>query len=726
MTYTEQPINGEAEASVTPESAIQQTLGCTLAQYAEAKCLPEDFLKSLGLRDQRYMEKPGVRIPYFNSEGKEQAVRFRCALEGDDRFRWKKSSKLTLYSTTSLSASSNATVLVEGESDSQTLWFYGISAHGIPGASNWKEDYAALLARYDVIYVIIEPDEGGKAVLKWLSSSVIRHKVRLVRLDGFKDPNAMHCDDPARFMERWQQAIDASVTYAEWEQEQPKEPHESLFDELMERAEKLRQGDHEAASALLEEAGSLSVLERSLLLKTIKARAGFNLGDLGKAAEEIHGYSGQQDDLAMAREVIDSIGRENLLSTVAHVWQWYDSGVWRSIDDRRVKQLVQHSLEQQGHLVMRSLIDGVTDVLKTEIFAQEHEWNPQSDAISFLNGELHWTGDAWKLKGHCRENYRTTQIPHKYDAGAVCPRFENFLDEIFVNDIDKKEKRILVLELIGYTLLSHARLEVFVLLIGGGANGKSVLLDVIRMLVGTASVAAVQPSQFSNRFQRAHLHGKLANLVTEIAEGAEIADAELKAIVSGELTTAEHKNKNPFDFRPFCTCWFGTNHMPHTRDFSDALFRRAKVITFNRTFKYGADADPHLKDKLAEEMSGIINLSLQAFGEVLKRGAFIEPKSCADAKREWRIEADQAAQYVGDMCILEADAETQSSVLYYDYKKWADDAGVNRKLNRKNFTSRVVRLGANTCKGTGGKRMIGGIRLKTIQEEYDEQQDEQQ
>jgi putative DNA primase/helicase len=479
--------------------------------------------------------------------------------------------------------------------------------------------------------------------------------------------------------------------------------------------------DIEKLAAEIAVAG-LSAIHLKKLLQLIKKATGIPMGTQREAMAGEDESGDGTDHLILAREVIVDTGRENLLSTVAHVWQWDTSGVWRAIDDRKVKQLVQHSLERQCHRVLRSLIDGVTDVLKTDVFAQEHEWNPQSDAISFLNGELHWTGALWELREHCREHYRTTPIPHHYDADALCPRFEKFLNEIFINDEDKKDKRLLVLELIGYTLVSHARLEVFILLIGGGANGKSVLLDVIRMLVGTASVAAVQPSQFSNRFQRAHLHGKLANLVTEIAEGAEIADAELKAIVSGELTTAEHKNKNPFDFRPFCTCWFGTNHMPHTRDFSDALFRRAKVITFNRTFKYGADADPHLKDKLAEEMSGIINLSLQAFGEVLKRGAFAEPQSCADAKKEWRVEADQVAQYVGDMCTLEAGAQTQSSVLYHNYKKWADDAGVNRKLNRKNFTSRIVRLGANTCKGTGGQRMIAGIRLKTTLEEYEEQQ----
>lgn len=72
------------------------------------------------------------------------------------------------------------------------------------------------------------------------------------------------------------------------------------------------------------------------------------------------------------------------------------------------------------------------------------------------------------------------------------------------------------------------------------------------------------PSQFDNRFQRAHLQGKLANIITEIADGSTISDAQLKGIVSGEKVTAEHKHMAPFDFNPFYTCWFGTNHMPYS------------------------------------------------------------------------------------------------------------------------------------------------------------------
>jgi len=434
---------------------------------------------------------------------------------------------------------------------------------------------------------------------------------------------------------------------------------------------------------------------------------GIHKRDINKPASAISSH------LSMVREVIHEIGKENLLSTSAHVWRWRNRGVWQVIADREVKHYVQQILDNNGHKVTKSLVDSVVDLFKSEIFAEEHQWNRQQEAINFLNGELHWNGLEWELKSHCRENYRTTQIPYNYDPQAKCPRFIQFLTEVFVKDADGKEKETLIVELVGYTLVSHALYEVFALLVGPGANGKSVLLDVIRVMLGAENVTAVQPAHFSHKHQRAHMHLKLANLVTEIAEGAQIADAELKAITSGELMTAEDKFKDPFEFRPFCTCWFGTNHLPHTNDFSQALFRRARVITFNRVFQYGVDADPDLKNKLALEIPGIINFALQAFAEVIKRGGkFTEPQSCLQAKNDWRTEADQAAQFLEEEAELYKPAKIPSAELYSRYRKWADRVGISRKLNQKNFTNRIIRLGGKSYKGTGGIRMIAGIHLR--------------
>ena len=90
--------------------------------------------------------------------------------------------------------------IVEGESDCHTLWQAGFPAVGLPGAGNWNEERdAAIFDGIGTIFVVIEPDNGGDTVRKWLAKSKIRDRVKLVRLNGFKDPSALYLDDPARF-----------------------------------------------------------------------------------------------------------------------------------------------------------------------------------------------------------------------------------------------------------------------------------------------------------------------------------------------------------------------------------------------------------------------------------------------------------------------------------------------------------------------------------------------
>lgn len=419
----------------------------------------------------------------------------------------------------------------------------------------------------------------------------------------------------------------------------------------------------------------------------------------------------KSDHLTLARNVIDQVGTNKLLATASHIWMWDNGGVWNPIDERVLEQRIHNHMESEGLSIKRGTVKAVSATIQTEIFSSQHEWDQGNDIINFKNGELIWTGNSWQIQKHNRSNFCTTQIPHTYDVNAKCPRFYQFLCEVFEGDSDMEDKILLILELLGYTLVANTKMETFVILVGSGANGKSVLLDLIRMLVGDKNVAAVQPAAFNNSFQRAHLHNKLANLVTELGEGKEIADAELKAIASGELTTAEHKYGHPFNFRPYCTCWFGTNHLPHTRDFSNALFRRAKIIQFNRTFVYGQNADPNLKSKLVSEIPGIIHLALWAYGEVLKRNSFTEPSSCAKAKHEWRIDVDQAAQFITEMCELVPGSIITSQEFYAAYKRWAENMGITKHLSQKSLTQRATQLGCKPSKGTNGIRIIAGIRF---------------
>jgi hypothetical protein len=191
--------------------------GLTLEEYAEAKGLPLEFLHQIGLRDATYSGKPAVRMPYMRPDGGKPSLKFRISLTGAKKTMWRKGDKALLYGAQWAAELPKAgyTVLVEGESDAQTLWLHQIPALGLPGAGTWNEERdAPLLANVPLIYVIVEPDKGGDAMMSWLARSSIAPRARLVHMPReTKDPSAMHLADPAGFRETFRRALDAAEPF---------------------------------------------------------------------------------------------------------------------------------------------------------------------------------------------------------------------------------------------------------------------------------------------------------------------------------------------------------------------------------------------------------------------------------------------------------------------------------------------------------------------------------
>jgi len=492
----------------------------------------------------------------------------------------------------------------------------------------------------------------------------------------------------------------------------PDAPEPRSYDELLAEAKALEPRQIDEMEAIVSECAGLNPMRRDAIFRAIKDATGIPLGTIRDQLSQERDAIPEPDHLDLARMTLVQIGRDNILCTNAFVWRWQSRGVWTEQDDRAIKQAVQSRLDNEPMIdVTASLVNSVTDVLKSDIYRPEHEFNRGNpETVNCLSGEIELHQGRWTLRPHCREHYRTTQIPVEYEPMADAPLFRAFLAQVFRDDPDRDDKVRAVLELMGYSLMSHARHEKFVMLIGPGANGKSVLLAILEGVLGAANVAGVQPANFDNRFQRAHLHQKLANIVTELRQGEVIADAELKAITSGEPGTVEHKFKDPFVMRPFATCWFGTNHMPHTRDFSDALFRRAVILQFNRTFAPN-EQDPMLKSKLLTELPGILNLTLNAYARALV-GGFTQPVSSEAAKTEWRLEADQVAQFVNDACHRVPESRTSAGDVFRAYQTWAQDNGILKTVSAKGLRDRLTRLGFGADRDMAA-RYVTGLRVST-------------
>jgi hypothetical protein len=214
--------------------------GCTLKEYSEMKKLPGGFLRGLGLRDVTYLEKPAVRIPYPDEEGQEVAVRFRISLDGAEKFKWRSGDKPRPYGLRLLEETHSAryVVLVEGESDCHTLWFYEIPALGIPGASNWRDGWVDHLDGIEKIYAIIEPDQGGHTLREKLTAcQSIRERLHLMDLGEHKDPSALHLADPDGFRERFEVALERAKPWVELERAEAQATSQEAWEQCHELAE---------------------------------------------------------------------------------------------------------------------------------------------------------------------------------------------------------------------------------------------------------------------------------------------------------------------------------------------------------------------------------------------------------------------------------------------------------------------------------------------------------
>ena len=179
-----------------------QTTGLTLGEYAAAKKLPETYLQQLGVAEIRDGGLPAVEIPYHDKSGNVIFRRIRRTMEGANRFRSPRGSKVNLYGLNRLddAIERGFVLLLEGESDCQTAWFHRWPAVGLPGASQWDDGRYADHLDGLRIYALIEPDHGGATLLKKLSASRLSANICVARLpEVIKDLSELHLLDPDGF-----------------------------------------------------------------------------------------------------------------------------------------------------------------------------------------------------------------------------------------------------------------------------------------------------------------------------------------------------------------------------------------------------------------------------------------------------------------------------------------------------------------------------------------------
>ena len=176
----------------------------TLATYASAKQLPEDFLREeFCLSDSR----DGLVMPYLSEDGEILANRIRRTVSKRPRWQAKGTpARKLIYGLHRLirSEARNTLYIGEGESDVQTLHFHGFPVLGLPGAGMAQDAMARLVSDIEpeTTCLLPDPDRSGRSMVKELERAFTKvgykNKIVVGRIPA-KDVSALHLESPDQF-----------------------------------------------------------------------------------------------------------------------------------------------------------------------------------------------------------------------------------------------------------------------------------------------------------------------------------------------------------------------------------------------------------------------------------------------------------------------------------------------------------------------------------------------
>lgn len=290
------------------------------------------------------------------------------------------------------------------------------------------------------------------------------------------------------------------------------------------------------------------------------------------------------------------------------------------------------------------------------------------------------------------EDYITHVAPVRYDPTARAPVWEKVLNRIFAKDA----------ALIGFLQRSagywatglnvHALIW---LLYGTGRNGKGVFMNTLSEILGPHVVSSPRETFVLKRNgggipnDIARLRGTRICVCNEFPEDRPPDQDLMKQISGGDKLSARFLHKEFADFTATSKLVIVTNNRIVFSSHNDAMWSRLVEIPFTVRIP-DEEQDVHLKSKLLDEASGILNWIIAGARGYFKDGLVI-PTSVRAATAEARNEIDTVGAFVSEQIRSEKGEKIGASRLYSTYSTWCKLCGrdsVKMATFKKELTSR--------------------------------------
>ena len=434
-------------------------------------------------------------------------------------------------------------------------------------------------------------------------------------------------------------------------------------------------------------------------------------------------------EIGRAERFVETIKRTHRFVSETKEWHVCEDGVWRKTDEKQVLQQAFLFIKQDAQRIAgmdddrdreeaivdyrryanRSGVSNFTALASVRLLAQLDEFDTDDNALSVNEG---WVD----LRTNKRHGIDASKMFSLSCAARYSPFDGAELWRRTVNEVFNGDKGLIeyLQKAAGYSLLGDNREQVMFICHGAGANGKSLLLETIREVLGTYGQTVPVTALMSGKSNSgganpeiARLRGVRFALASETEKGQRWSANRIKQLTGGDTVAARALYKDVSEFKSKATIWVACNHKPEVDAADTAMWRRMRLIPFLRVFK-PEEQDANLSVKLAEERDGILAWMLQGLAMYREQG-LTEPDAVVKATAKYRDEMDSVKRFIETQAEFVSDGRTPLSRMKEAYQNWRRDEGL-RPLAASQFNASLEEHGCEQKK-SGNHRYWSGIRL---------------
>ena len=336
----------------------------------------------------------------------------------------------------------------------------------------------------------------------------------------------------------------------------------------------------------------------------------------------------------------------------------FEDGIYISAGETFIKSVLQNIVSEE--YVNKRLCEEVIGHIQRSTYKQRNEFENDSLILVFKNCIFNLL--TFEMQSHNPDNLSRVKLPVAYESNLDCPNIKKFIGEVMY-----KEDIPVVQEYVGYCLWRNYEAQKALMLVGEGGNGKSTFITIIQAMLGINNISSRSLQDLEmNRFAKASLYDKLANLYPDLSDVALKSTGTFKSLTGGDPVSAEYKFKNAFSFVNSAKFIFSCNKIPEAHDDTTAFFRRWIILVFPNRFEGDKENKSLLKELTTpEELSGFLNWALEGLNRLKKNNwVFSYSKSTEEIREAYIRKSSPIQAFLMDRVVDNPDAYISKKELF--------------------------------------------------------------